>query len=220
MVFASYQEKLQGFQVGFNQQKEACNPKKKFGFKNRAANAKKKVEEKKEVAKEVEAKEDPNTFYLKNIHKENLEDLPIDQNVLASKENIVIEDVSNCKITLSRTMKSGYIKKAKNCIIQIDVVQGSCFFFECDGCKFYMASQQIRIHHTTNTEFWLQVRSDPIIEHSNTLKFGDINKTDKLNEEILKRMQESDLTEINLWNNVKDFNWLKQDHSPNWEEIN
>lgn len=75
--------------------------------------------------------------------------------------------------------------------------------------------------------FYLTARSNPIIEHCSDLGFGPfINPESKewtLDYELAKTHAEQSglLLEEgkNLFDKVLDFNWHKQDHSPNWKAI-
>lgn len=60
-------------------------------------------------------------------------------------------------------------------------------------------------------------KSAPIIEHCSEVRFGKYKCVYK----GLKQHQiESHLFEIkNLWNDVQDFRWLREDQSPNWSVI-
>ncbi len=60
---------------------------------------------------------------------------------------------------------------------------------------------QVRIHDATQTDFYLNVGSKPIIESSKELLFAPYSNSEK---------------EKNFWNEVEDFNWLRQAQSPNW----
>jgi len=90
-----------------------------------------------------------------------------------------------------------------------------------EGSTLHLASHQIRIHNTTDTVFYLQARSNPIIEHCSGLKFGDLSKTEEGKTEAnLAVQKQAGLLEIkNMYDQVHDFNWLKQDHSPNWASV-
>ena len=74
---------------------------------------------------------------------------------VAGKESIVLENASNVKLVVPFTMKNGFLKNVQNSTIFIHVVQGSCFFDHLSDCKLMMAAQQIRIHHTVRSEFYL-----------------------------------------------------------------
>ena len=93
---------------------------------------------------------------------------------------------------------------------------GATFIDLVEGTTIYLASHQIRIHNSKETNFYLQARSNPIIEHCEALGFGDLGKTEHADAEAQKK---AGLDAINLFNQVHDFNWLKQDHSPNWKLI-
>jgi len=92
------------------------------------------------------------------------------------------------------------------------------FFIEnCTNCCFGLASQQIRIHTSTNCDFYLRVKSNPIIEDSNTVRFAPYNFSYN---GILDQLKETALDqETEKWANVEDFNWLKLQRSPNWSIV-
>ncbi|KAF0932162.1 hypothetical protein E2562_008693 [Oryza meyeriana var. granulata] len=77
-----------------------------------------------------------------------------------------------------------------------------------------MAAHQIRIHEARATDFYLRVRSRPIIEDCSGVRFAP----HALNYEGI----EEDLRDAGLeeetgnWANVDDFKWLRAVQSPNW----
>ncbi|KAL0547202.1 hypothetical protein IC582_017130 [Cucumis melo] len=81
-------------------------------------------------------------------------------------------------------------------------------------CTFAMASHQIRIHNAKNSDFYLRVRSRPIIEDSSSVRFAPYR--------VSYEGIEEDLTDASLgvetgnWENVDDFLWLRAVPSPNW----
>lgn len=78
-------------------------------------------------------------------------------------------------------------------------------------------AQQIRIHNSKDTHFKTFCHGDIIIEDCSKLKFSIFD--------YKYEGQEKDISEIgfdkkeNNWKNVKDFKWLKQEKSPNFELI-
>lgn len=71
-----------------------------------------------------------------------------------------------------------YIKNLKNTRLEVSAVKSASFINEVVNSKIFVASHQIRIHHSYHTEFWLVARSNPIIEHCENLGFGDLTTTD------------------------------------------
>lgn len=75
----------------------------------------------------------------------------------------------------------------------------------------------MRIHHTKLSSFYTHVSSGPIIEDCDGLRFGIYNiKYKELDNDWLNSKLNR---EKNYWNDVKDFKWIKLQHSPHWEEI-
>lgn len=74
------------------------------------------------------------------------------------------------------------------------------------------------MHTSTNMDIYLHVTSEPIIEDCTDMRFASY-----LYQEVLPADQLLNLfvaaglrPEKNLFDHVKDFNWLRQQQSPNW----
>ena len=102
----------------------------------------------------------------------------------------------------------------------------------------FAVCSQVRIHCTTDTDFYLRTRSKPIIEHSSGVRFapfaldeppmgqdGTSSSTSQPagaspEEEcvrlqlLLKQYRLGEETE--MYQQVEDFGWIKASHSPNW----
>lgn len=77
-------------------------------------------------------------------------------------------------------------------------VLSSVMVRNCAGCVFRISSSaQARIHQCTDSSFYLQCATSPVIEKCTALRFGRYGGT----------------TERYT---VKDFNWLRATPSPNW----
>jgi len=108
-------------------------------------------------------------------------------------------------------VKCIYVKNIKNCELKLSAVSGASFIDSAVGCEIFMATHQLRIHNSTDTNFMIIARSNPIIEHCSTLGFGNLKETEfgKTNHHI-KIQKEADLDGTrNLFDQVHDFNWLK-----------
>ena len=104
--------------------------------------------------------------------------------------------------------------RLKNCKVYVGPVFGSVLIEQVEGCVFVLASHQIRIHHAKGSDFYLRVRSRPIIEDSNGVRFAPYCLC---YDGIEKDLQESKLAEeTGNWANVDDFRWLRAVQSPNW----
>ena len=95
----------------------------------------------------------------------------------AGKENVIIENLENCEVYLPFKIKSLYIKKITNCKIYAGCVSGASFINLAVNCDLHMCSHQIRIHNSENTAFYLIAKSNPIIEHCKSMRFGVYNCT-------------------------------------------
>ena len=100
-------------------------------------------------------------------------------------------------------------------------VSGASFIDFAVGCEIFMATHQLRIHNSTDTNFLIIARSNPIIEHCSSLGFGNLKETEfGIQDAYLGIQKDADLDGTrNLFDQVHDFNWLKQDHSPNWKVV-
>ena len=74
------------------------------------------------------------------------------------------------------------------------------------------------MHTSTNMDIYLHVTSEPIIEDCTDMRFASYPY-----QEVLPADQLHSLfvaaglgPEKNLFDHVKDFNWLRQQQSPNW----
>eukprot|EP01017_Pseudomicrothorax_dubius_P002225 TRINITY_DN0_c974_g1_i1.p1 TRINITY_DN0_c974_g1~~TRINITY_DN0_c974_g1_i1.p1 ORF type:complete len:119 (+),score=19.38 TRINITY_DN0_c974_g1_i1:349-705(+) len=110
-----------------------------------------------------------------------------------------------------------YLKKLNRCKIYAGPVSGSVFVNEVLNSEVNIAAQQLRIHNSEDTTFRTYVVSDTIIEHSTRLRFGPYSHLyDLLNSDL----EASGFKEKpNNWAVIKDFNWLRQEASPNFEIV-
>ena len=88
------------------------------------------------------------------------------------KENVIIENLTNCTVVLPFSVKSMYIKNISNTNIYVGSVSGASFVDKAIDCLIHVQSHQIRILNSRNTQFFLTARSSPIIEHCSEMKFG------------------------------------------------
>ncbi|KAJ4796537.1 Tubulin-folding cofactor C [Rhynchospora pubera] len=128
-----------------------------------------------------------------------------------------LSDLENCRVYLKGTVRALFFYKIRNCQVFTGPVLGSVLIEDVSDSLFVLASHQIRIHHAKATDFFLRVRSRPIIEDSNRVRFAPYRLTYEGIEEELK---ESGLgEETGNWANVDDFKWLRAVQSPNWSLI-
>lgn len=210
-----YKDQLDKLRNSLQECRDRSQPKKKFAFS-------KKIEKKKEpetkteapVAQEDTTQNDALTL-IKGIENKKGETLTLTQADLEA--SFKLANLEDCTISLNGKLKNLFLKQLKNCVINIGVIDGSCFIDGCVGCKVQFVAQQARIHNSTETTFRLFVTSKPIIEHCTKLQFGQYNYT---YENYDHDFAESKFAgKENLWDQVQDFNWHKQDKSPNFDLI-
>ncbi|KAF5747352.1 tubulin-folding cofactor C-like [Tripterygium wilfordii] len=125
-----------------------------------------------------------------------------------------LSDLDSCEVRLIGSARAIFAHRLRNCRVYAGPVTGSILIDNVEGCVFVLASHQIRIHEAKACDFYLRVRSRPIIEDSNGVRFAP----------YCLRYQgiEEDLEEAGLheetanWANVDDFRWLRAVQSPNW----
>lgn len=78
-----------------------------------------------------------------------------------------------------------------------------------------IAARQVRIHSAAATDFYLRVRSHPIIEHSAGLRFAPYAPAYP---GAQRDLEEQGLAEDGaaMWRQVNDFGWLRATCSPHW----
>ena len=89
-------------------------------------------------------------------------------------------------------------------------------FFRCSLAIIATGCQQLRVHHTENTDFYLHVTSRAIIEDTKEVRFAPYSvKYDGIEADFDSAGLDPS---INNWSSVDDFNWLAMDtKSPNWK---
>lgn len=125
-----------------------------------------------------------------------------------------LSGLRDCEVRLKGCLRALFMDRLTNCRIYVGAVMGSVLIEGVEGCVFILASHQIRIHNAKNCDFYLRVRSRPIIEDCNGVRFAPYC----LNyERIEKDLEEANLGEETAnWANVDDFRWLRAVQSPNW----
>lgn len=125
-----------------------------------------------------------------------------------------LSDLNSCEIYIRGHFRALFVHRLRNCRVFVGPVLGSVLIEDVEGCLLMLASHQIRIHHARKTDFYLRVRSRPIIEDCSGVRFGPYRLFYERIEEDLKA---AGLTEeTGNWANVDDFKWLRAMQSPNW----
>ncbi|EDO49057.1 predicted protein, partial [Nematostella vectensis] len=209
----SAQEVINSLQQRVNESREKYLPKKKFAFKVRKKQAEEtspSPEKKPSLGGDQSQPVRTSKGFQGNKHQTLImsEQETLDQ-------DIGLSDLENCTIKLMGPPLAVRMDKLRNCIIISGPVSTAIFIDDCQDCTFIVACQQLRVHHTHRSLFYLHVTSRAIIEDSSGVGFAPYDLQYELKEAHFKAAG-LDLYENN-WSIVNDFNWLRKDeHSPNW----
>ncbi|CAH9075874.1 unnamed protein product [Cuscuta epithymum] len=203
-------------------------PKKKFSFRNKTTNRCAAASN----GLIPEAPSENNT--IENVIGPTLGFMALDSPGFQDKENEVLtmdfrrteaekigefmlSDLRGCEVRLLGCVRALFVHKLANCRVYVGPVTASVLIEEVKNCIFVLASHQIRIHHATDCDFYLRVRSRPIIEDCTGVRVAPYC--------FMYDGIERDLEKANLgeesgnWANVDDFRWLRAAHSPNWSVL-
>jgi hypothetical protein len=67
-------------------------------------------------------------------------------------------------VILKGSPSAVHVRGLRNCKLLTGPVSGSIFVDHCQSCTFVLACQQLRIHTTTDSSFYIHVTSKAIIE--------------------------------------------------------
>ncbi|CAG8577255.1 14233_t:CDS:2 [Dentiscutata erythropus] len=131
-----------------------------------------------------------------------------------------ISNLDHCIVNLvssNVTIGAIHIKRLKDTIIMASPVRSSILIYDCERCVFLIGCHQFRMHTSRQMTIYLHTTSHPIIEDCNNILFAPYT----LSIPSLGNMFEAaKLDPINnKYDKVEDFNWLKQQASPNWQTI-
>ncbi|CAN2060681.1 unnamed protein product [Malus fusca] len=192
-------------------------PKKKFSFRNKPTR-KDLIAEPKEDEKEQEPEKKSGLWVLDFPGFRNKKGEILVHNFKGSEVGeFSISDLDSCEVRLMGSVRALFVHRLRNCRVYTGPVMGSILVDGVEGCVFVIASHQIRIHNAKTSDFYLRVRSRPIIEDSCGVRFAPHCLTYKGIEEELREASLDEETE--KWSNVDDFLWLRAVQSPNWSVL-
>lgn len=205
--------------------KEQLQPRKKFSFKSKRAASKVAKEAtktdapvdpivgKEEVVESAYPEVDTAAFDL-SIDNRSDEVIVVEPDQLQKGGDVVLYNLTNCVVILRSVMSALRVDKLTNCRVYGGPIAGSLLLHYCTNTKFWLASRQIRLHHSTECVFHLHALSHPIIEDCHRLFFAPYNLD---YQGLAEQLSESSLLrKSGMWKLVNDFKWHKIQHSPNW----
>ena len=204
---------LQELQSAVQEKREELIPKKKFAFKSK----KKEVAAEKVVGSKSSASKIAVGLVDCNFVGRKSETLVM-QETEVTNHDVALSDLTDCTVILYGSPSAIHVDKLVGCTVRCGPVSGSIFIDQCVDCVFVLACQQLRIHNTTQTSFYIHVTSKAIIEDCSNVLFAPYTWE---YDDLQKHYLASGLnTAINNWSDIDDFNWLASDKkSPNWDII-
>eukprot|EP00741_Cyanophora_paradoxa_P021182 tig00021339_g20445.t1 len=131
--------------------------------------------------------------------------------------DVILRDLKDCDVFLLQRTSALHIHRVENCRVHAGPVDGSVRIEGAERCSFSLMSRQIRIHDAKGCDFYVHVRSGPIIEHCSGLRFAPYNLSYP---ELPSQSREAGFEGVeNRWAAVEDFRWLRTQQSPNWSVL-
>lgn len=209
--------------------REEVFPKKKFGFKSKqkmasledtinVANAKSDESNASKKRDESLATQSDDAFLknssctIRDIDGQTLIKLQTEIN----GKDIGILNIKNSTIILQGNPSVLHAKNIENCVVLCGPISGSAFVNNLKNVKLVIGCHQLRIHETTDSDFYIHLGSRAIIEHCSTVRFAPYAWTYP---ELGEHFGQSTLLNANQdnWQCIDDFDWLNQTkESPNW----
>ena len=193
-------------------------PKKKFAFKGRQKTSNKpKYVKPKPAIVEVDGPITVSNDFQCGFFNEANANLELKSLDIRAKD-VGLTNLKSCTVKLYGPPNAIHMNNLMNCTVFSGPVPGSIFVDNCQDCTLVVSCQQLRVHHTTATRFYLHVTSRAIIEDTTDVGFAPYNWVYP-GQEADFRTSELDQNR-NSWDDVDDFNWLASDKaSPNWSVI-
>eukprot|EP01135_Chromosphaera_perkinsii_P002365 Nk52_evm19s222 gene=Nk52_evmTU19s222 len=196
-------------------------PPKKFGFKGRVRGEKKMVKEPK-MAAAGESNDVRSVVESATVEQPGLRSLAGEVVVLEAKDaegcDFVLSGLSKCVVIIPSSSTALQLSSLRECVVMAGPSAGSVFIEDCSKCQLYIACHQLRVHSTFDSDIYLHVTSNPIIEDCDGLHFGEYNYSySNVDSDFDKASLDRSR---NFWDKVNDFKWLKaHTKSPHWNII-
>jgi protein XRP2 len=111
--------------------------------------------------------------------------------------------LENCKVIINDFVDSVTIDRSSNSDFVLSAVRGSVFVRNCTKCRFAIVSGQFRCRDCQDCDFFLQVKTGPVIEQSTQLRIGCAVVGYP---ELVGHMEKAKLDPVlNLWDDIHDF---------------
>ncbi|KAK7461101.1 hypothetical protein VKT23_009030 [Stygiomarasmius scandens] len=130
------------------------------------------------------------------------------------RSDLALTDLENCVVNLltpplekELDISAVQIRNVKNCVVLLPKINGSVMLHDMKNCVVVLGCHQFRMHTSQAVDVCLDIRSNPIIEHCNGIRFGPYPTYD--HSATLDTASGTNLS-------VQDFSHIKPTPSPNW----
>lgn len=208
---------LQDLQEKASQSEKKLLPKRKFGFSKITQERKKHEIPSPKSLDSVDFSKRASLSFETGFACRSGEILTLRREELLGKD-VILTKLENCDVYLLGHCSTLQASQISGCRILSGPVTASVFIDDCKESIFSVACQQLRVHQTTATDFYIHVTTKAIIEDSNKVRFAPYTFSyDTLVEDFhISRLD----PHSNNWDKVDDFNWLvNSKQSPNWSII-
>jgi hypothetical protein len=116
---------------------------------------------------------------------------------------VSVNNLENCVLVIRNEAPAISLNNLRKCVVIAENVTGSARITGVHETKIALGAKQLRIHDSTQTDFYVAVFGNPIIENCSGLRFAPLRGA-----------------ESGPWDNVKDFNCpTTGETSPNWSVL-
>ncbi|KAI8575443.1 hypothetical protein K450DRAFT_261747 [Umbelopsis ramanniana AG] len=202
-------------------QRSNLTPRTKFSFKSRSKKAATAINTKQTKPADVNTAASArvsNTIVQNTIKYTDVQDsfLTFPQDSDHSMMDVSISNAKRCIIRLDEKqhgVSAVHIKDVEECVIIAGRVSGSILIYGCKRSIILADCHQFRMHNSTTVKLLLSVSSHPIMEDSQDIVIGPYHAQPALSNDNASQHVERPK---NYYDHMEDFNWLKQQESPNW----
>ncbi|KAF5339047.1 hypothetical protein D9758_014093 [Tetrapyrgos nigripes] len=132
------------------------------------------------------------------------------------RSDLALTDLENCVINLitppleaALDISAVQIRSLNNCIVLLPKINGSVMVHAIRNCIVLLGCHQFRMHTSQNVDVYLDIRSNPVIEHCSGIRFASYPPSFDTTSDAGESSLESNLS-------VQDFSHIRSRPSPNW----
>ncbi|KAG8906362.1 hypothetical protein FRB99_007046 [Tulasnella sp. 403] len=138
----------------------------------------------------------------------------------SASSDVTLSSLDTCIVNLvpsgnkqdpNTTVTALYARQLNRCLVLLGDVQGSVRFEDCVNCVVVLGCHQFRMEKCRRTDAYIHVRSIPVIEESQGIRFSSYPTT-------IENVSRT-LSQESRHHAVKDFSWIRDTPSPNWSKL-